>query len=221
MASSICIPTVTFEVPKVQLPFGIELQATADFSKGPPTQCALLASLLLQLAPAMAAMTPLLTVLNVFADLKSFLQGDVTKLVALLGDLTAVIEMLSPLQFLESIKSILLLVIAYLNCFIESLTSLLEFQASIDLSLAVGNPDLQASLQCANGNAGIAIQQMMLSLGPLGPVSCNCFSPLSALQEFPLRLPAISSLQGEKDIEGALKSLSKMLTDLQKVLEAL
>lgn len=220
MGSSGCIPTVTFDVPSIQLPFGIELQAVADFSKGPPTQCAMLSNLLVQLTPAMAAMTPLLNVLSIFALLKDFVQGDVTKIPALVVALEKVIEMVTPLPFVAAVKSILLLIIAYLNCFIETVTGLLEFQASIDLSLAVGNPDLQASLQCASGNASVAIQQMMLSLGPLGPVM-EILKPFISMGGISIALPSVSSLQGEKDIEGALESLSKMLTDLQQVLEAL
>jgi hypothetical protein len=220
LGSSGCIPTVTFDVPSIQLPFGIELQAVADFSKGPPTQCAMLSNLLVQLTPAMAAMTPLLNVLSIFALLKDFVQGDVTKIPALVVALEKVIEMVTPLPFVAAVKSILLLIIAYLNCFIETVTGLLEFQASIDLSLAVGNPDLQASLQCASGNASVAIQQMMLSLGPLGPVM-EILKPFISMGGISIALPSVSSLQGEKDIEGALESLSKMLTDLQQVLEAL
>jgi hypothetical protein len=220
LGSSGCIPTVTFDVPSIQLPFGIELQAVADFSKGPPTQCAMLSNLLVQLTPAMAAMTPLLNVLSIFALLKDFVQGDVTKIPALVVALEKVIEMVTPLPFVAAVKSILLLIIAYLNCFIETVTGLLEFQASIDLSLAVGNPDLQASLQCASGNASVAIQQMMLSLGPLGPVM-EILKPFISMGGISIALPSVSSLQGEKDIEGTLESLSKMLTDLQQVLEAL
>jgi hypothetical protein len=220
LSTSVCVPKISFEVPNVQLPFGIEFQAVADFSKGPPSQCAMLSSLLVQIMPAMAAMSPLIKILNVFAALKDFLPANVLKLPALLDALAEVIAMLDPLPFVAAVKSILLLVIAYLQCFIQTMEGLLEFQASIDLSLAAGNPDLQASLQCASNNASVSIQQLMQSLGPIGPIM-QLVQPFISIAGVPISLPSISDLQGEKDIEQALQSLSTMLTDLQQVLEAI
>lgn len=196
------------------------MQAVADFSKGPPNQCAMLSSLIVQLMPAMAAMTPLLKILNVFAALKNFLPANITALPALLDALAEVIAMLDPLPFVAAVKSILLLVISYLNCFIQTMEGLLAFQASIDLSLAVGNPDLQVSLQCASDNASASIQQLMQSLGPIGPI-IQIIQPFMSIAGLSISVPSVSSLQGAQDIEQTLQSLSKMLTDLQQVVEAI
>ncbi len=186
--SSVCVPMITFDVPSVQLPFGVELQAAADFSKGPPTQCAMLANLLVQLAPALAAMSPVFKILKVFSAMKDFFGPPPNPFKA--GDVVTAIEgvlaMIDPAQFLPVIKSILLLLIAYLNCFIEAMTSLLEFQSRIDLTIAVGNPDLQASLQCASANAATSMQQMVQALGPLGPLSAM----LTQLQQIVQMIPA-------------------------------
>ena len=219
-SAGVCVPRISFDVPSIQLPFGIEMQALADFSKGPPSQCAMLSSLMVQLTPAMAAMSPLLKILNVFSALKDFLPADVTKLPALLDALAEVIAMLDPLPFVAAVKSILLLVIAYLNCFIQTMMGLLEFQASIDLSLAAGNPALQASLQCASNNATVSMQQMMQSLGPLGPIM-ELIKPFMSIAGLSFALPSFSDLQGAQDIEQTLQTLSGMLTDLQQVLEAI
>ena len=196
------------------------MQALADFSKGPPSQCAMLSSLMVQLTPAMAAMSPLLKILNVFSALNDFLPANVTKLPPLLDALAEVIAMLDPFPFVSAVKSILLLVIAYLNCFIQTMMGLLEFQASIDFSLAIGNPALQASLQCASNNATVSMQQLMLSLGPLGPIM-ELVKPFMSVAGLSFALPSISDLQGEQDIEQALQKLSAMLTDLQQVLQAI
>jgi hypothetical protein len=218
--SGVCVPMITFDMPSVQLPFGVELKATADFSKGPPTQCAMLANLLVQLAPALAAMSPVFKILKVFSAMKDFFGPPPNPFKA--GDVVTAIEgvisMIDPAQFLPVIKSILLLLIAYLNCFIEAMTSLLEFQARIDLSIAVGNPDLQASLQCANANAATSMQQMMQALGPLGPVM-ELIQPIIGISGLPINLPKISDLQAEKDVEQALKKLSAMLTQLQQIIQ--
>lgn len=215
-----CVPTISFQIPSIQLPFGIEMQAVADFSKGPPAQCVMLSSLIVQLMPAMAAMAPLLKILNVFAALKNFLPANPTALPALISALEEVIAMLDPAPFAAAVKSILLLVISYLNCFIQTMEGLIEFQASIDLSVAVGNPDLQASLQCASDNASVSIQQLMQSLGPIGPIM-QLIQPFMNIAGLSISLPSVSSLQDGQNIEQALQSLSKMLTDLQQVVEAI
>ncbi len=215
-----CTPTISFDIPSVQLPFGIELQAIADFSKGPPNQCAMLSNLLVQLTPAMAAMSPIITIINVFAALKGFLKlppGDPTAAVAAIE---ALVKLIDPAPFITAVKSILLLVIEYLNCFITTMEGLLAFQASIDLSAAVGNPALQASLQCASENAATSIQQLLQSLGPIGPI-LNLVQPFMSIAGLSIPLPSLSSMQGAQDMEQMLKTLSKTLTDLQQVVEAI
>jgi hypothetical protein len=220
LSSTGCVPTVSFQLPSIELPFGIQMQSVADFSKGPPNQCAMLANLLVQLTPAMAAMAPIITILNVFAAMKGFVQSPLTGGGPLLSALEGVIAMLDPFPFVAAVKSILLLVIGYLECFIQTMEGLLAFQASIDLSVAAGNPALQASLQCASNNAQTSIQQLMQSLGPIGPIM-QLIQPFMSIGNLSIALPSVSSLQGAQDVEQALQSLSKMLTDLQQVVEAI
>jgi len=220
LSSTGCVPTVSFQLPSIELPFGIQMQSVADFSKGPPNQCAMLANLLVQLTPAMAAMAPIITILNVFAAMKGFVQSPLTGGGPLLSALEGVIAMLDPFPFVAAVKSILLLVIGYLECFIQTMEGLLAFQASIDLSVAAGNPALQASLQCASNNAQTSIQQLMQSLGPIGPIM-QLIQPFMSIGNLSIALPSVSSLQGAQDVEQALQSLRKMLTDLQQVVEAI
>lgn len=218
--ASATIPMTLFDVPSIQLPFGIEMQALADFSKGPPTQAAMVSSLLAQVMPAMAAMAPVLNLLSVFSALKDFASDPLVKGPPLVTALEKVLEMLDPLPFVTAVKSILLLVIAYLESFIQTMSGLLAFQSSIDLSIAAGNPNLLASLQLASSNASVSMQQLMLSLGPLAPV-------MSLIQTFvsaggvPIALPSIADLKAEKDVAKALQTLSGMLSTLQQALEAL
>jgi hypothetical protein len=219
LASSSYISATPFPVPSVQLPFGIEMQALADYSKGAPTEASMVSSLLVQTMPAMAAMSPLLNLLNVFSALKDFL-GDPLKLPPLIAALEKVIAMLDPVPFAAAVKSILLLVISYLKTFIQSVTGLLAYQASIDFSIAAGNPALQASLQAASTNASASIEQLMLTLGPIAPVM-DLVKPFLSLSGISIDLPSVSGLQGEKDVQKVLVSLGGMLSDLQQVLEAI
>jgi hypothetical protein len=220
--SSSLVTTTLFQVPTVQLPFGVEMQALADYSKGPPTQAGMLSSLLTQVMPAMAAMSPILTVLNTLSALKDFAQDPLNplKVAALVTALGNAIGLINPAEFVVAIKSILQLVIGYLEAFIQTMSGLLAFQASIDLSIAQGNPDLMASLQQSSNNASVSIQQLMLSLGPIAPVM-TLIQPFIAISGASIALPSIASLQGEKDVAKAVQTLGTMLADLQQALEAL
>jgi hypothetical protein len=169
--------------------------------------------------PAMAAMSPLLNLLNVFSALKDFL-GDPLKLPPLIAALEKVIAMLEPVPFAAAVKSILLLVISYLKTFIQTMTGLLAYQASIDFSIAAGNPALQASLQTASSNASAAIEQLMITLGPIAPIM-DMVKPFLSLGGVSIDLPSVSSLQGENDVQQAMVTLGGMLNDLQQVLEAI
>jgi hypothetical protein len=219
LASS-TIPLTLFDVPSVQLPFGIEMQALADFSKGPPTQASMVSSLLSQVMPAMAAMTPVLSLLNVFSALKDFASDPLGNAGPLIAALENALKLLDPLPFVEAVKSILLLVIAYLQSFIQTMSGLLAFQSSIDFSIAAGNPNLLASLQQASNNASVSIQQMMLSLGPLAPVM-TLIQTFIGVAGISIALPSIADLKAEKDTAQALQTLSSMLSTLQQALEGL
>jgi hypothetical protein len=223
MSTMICTPKISFQVPNVSLPFGAQFQAVADFSKGPPSQCAMLSSLLVQITPALAAMNPILQILQVFSAMLNFVKSPLTSAGEAISAITNIIEMITPATFVPPVKSILLLVVGYLECFVQTMEGLLEIQGSIDLSIAAGNPDLTASLQCASNNVQVSISQLMQSLGPIGPILelVQPFISIIGSVGISIPLPSISSLQGSQDIEGALKTLSTMLTDLQQVLEAI
>jgi len=195
------------------------MQGFADFSKGPPSQCAMLSSLMVQIMPAMAAFSPIIKIIGILQAVKGLvaIPPDISGFTA---KLEAVLNLIDPLPMVAAVKSILLLVITYLQCFIQTMEGLLEFQASIDLSVAVGNPDLQASLQCASNNASVSIQQVMQSLGPIGPLM-ELIQPLMSIAGLSFALPSFSSLQAAQDIEQTLQTLSTTLTDLQQVVEAI
>src|SRR5437764_9360463 len=60
---------------KIQLPTGGSIQAFADISKGIPTDCALTFSLMIQIAPFLAATECLLKVLKLLKPLIDVIQG--------------------------------------------------------------------------------------------------------------------------------------------------
>jgi len=226
LASPSLIPCI--EIPQthtfqVRLPFGGALQSFANFADGPPTDCALIHSLMLQVMPALGGMTCFLNVLNVVKALKEFASS--ANPLGSLGDLvTATEKMLGCLNVFTNIPSmvgdILRLIIAYLRCFIHAVESILEFQAQIDLNAAQGNPVMLASLSCAQKNASTSIAQLMQALTVIGPLM-DVLKPIIELGPVPVSLPSFQDVSAAKDIDSMLKSLDSVLNDLQQVADAL
>lgn len=209
---------------------GIELQAVADFSQGPPTNCALLTNLIAQLMPTLAGLTCIFKILGVVAALQQALGGltkvppdfsGIPKVLSAIGAMTECLDMLiPPLGLYLMIKDILQLIIEYLKCFLDAIKSILNFQVGIDLSVAQGNPDLLASLQCASGNADAAMGQLMQAIGPIGPLFSMVqtfigFTPLS------IQMPSLSAITGASNIVEAVNQMDAMLGQLQQIVTAI
>ena len=165
-----CIDLPDLPPMKIQLPFGVELSAVADFSKGPPSNCTLIQSLMVQLSPALAGMACIFKMLNVFLQLSKMASVKtpldvvsgivkVAQAAAQLGECFAF-----PLQIVCMIVDILKMIIAFLLCIIEAVESLLRFRIGIDFSLTAGNPTLLASLTCAQSNADASSEQLRKAL---------------------------------------------------------
>ncbi len=209
---------------------GIELQAVADLSKGPPTDCALLHNLIVQLMPTLAGLNCILKILNVIGALEGFLTafpnpvavaskaGDV---LAAIGDMSDCLGMvLGPIPMIETIKDILLLIISYLECFVAAIRSILDFQVGIDLNAAQGNPALLASLQCASDNAETSMQQMLMALGPIAPLF-KMVQPLIKISQLPITLPDIGAITGASNVKSAVDQLDQTLIQLKQVLSSI
>ncbi len=225
-SATICVEIPQISIPTVSLPMGIELQAVADFSKGPPTNCALLQNLMVQLMPALAGLTCIFKILGVIAALEKFMQNPVnpssaTGVLTAIGDMGECITSIIPgTALFEMIKSILLLVIEYLKCFVEAIKSVLDFQVGIDLNGAAGNPALLQSLQCASDNAATTMQQMMMALAPIQPLF-KMLEPVIKLSNLPIQLPSIADITGAKDVAEAVDKLDAMLTEMQQIVASI
>ena len=148
--------------------------------------------------------------------------GDLTSR-KLIPALAAAIELIDPLSFVAPVKSILLLIIQYLLCFTSTMEGLLATQASIDLSIAEGNPDLLASLTCASDNVNASMSAVLQSLGPLGPLLQTVQPLISIASSAGVSFPVLTipDLSGAQDMEQTLKTLSQTLTDAQQVISAI
>jgi hypothetical protein len=222
----ICVEIPAISIPSISLPMGIELQAIADFSKGPPTNCALLSNLMVQLMPTLAGLTCIFKILNVIGALEKFVSGplnpnNVKGVLDAIGGMSECLSFITgPAVLFETIKDILLLIIGYLKCFVDAIKSILDFQAGIDLNAAQGNPDLLASLQCANDNANTSMQQMMMSLGPIGPLF-TMIQPIIGLSGLSIELPSVAGLAGASSVAESVDQLDAMLTELQQIMASI
>jgi len=208
---------------QIRLPFGGALQSFANFADGPPTDCALIHSLVLQLMPTLGGMTCFLNVLSVVKALKDFASSP--NPLGSLGELvTAINKMLGCFNVFTNIPSmigdILRLIIAYLRCFIRAVESILEFQAGIDLNAAQGNPVMLASLSCAQKNAGTSLAQLMQALSVIEPLM-EMLKPIMELGPVSVTLPSFQDVSAAKDLDTALKNLDKVLLELQQAADLL
>ncbi|HUD49021.1 MAG TPA: hypothetical protein VMR33_19475 [Candidatus Baltobacteraceae bacterium] len=156
----------------ISLPFGITLNAMPDYSKGPPTNLAIVQSLFVQLSPALAGMSCIFKMLNFIMVFQNLGPTNFLSTVPKIAEAAlALSECFSfPTEIVVMIVDILLTIITFLLGIIEEVEGLLNAQLSINLDAAAGNPALQASLTCAQNNLATTSAQLQLSLGLIAPI---------------------------------------------------
>lgn len=237
-----CIELPNLPPMNITLPFGVQLSAVADFSKGPPSNCTLIQSLMVQLSPALAGMACIFKMLNVFVELSKITNPlnvpsgivNVAKAAAELAEC-----FLFPAQIVCMIVGILNMIISFLLCIIEAVESLLNFRLGIDFSLTAGNPTLLATLTCAQNNADassaqlmqalqlieplLAVIQPILSLAPSvpGPINDVIKAIPNAIASIGAALGGGSVSAGVPGAEGPLQVLESIRADLSEFQTAL
>ena len=100
---------------------------------------------------------------------------------------------LGPCPIVSMVRDILRLILSYINCMIEAIESLLNFQLGIDLNAANGNPVLLDTLVCAQNNAETSMGSLndaMTGIMPLIDLVNIC---LSIVGQDPIELPDLSA----------------------------
>jgi hypothetical protein len=159
-------------MPSLTLPIGGTLQGVADITRGIPTDCSMSFSLMLQLAPIMASMQCLLSILKFLGDLEN---ASVTSLPgAILDGLKALktcTGMVLPTGLFCFVRDLLALIARMLLCAVDALESVLNILGGLQLQIAdaqaSGNAELLAALQCAQQNAQNAADGTMQALQPI------------------------------------------------------
>jgi hypothetical protein len=237
-----CIELPDLPPMNITLPFGVQLNAVADFSKGPPSNCTLIQSLMVQLSPALAGMACIFKMLKVFLEL-SKITNPLNVPSGIVNVAKAATELaecfLFPAQIVCMIVGILKMIISFLLCIIEAVESLLNFRLGIDFSLTAGNPTLLATLTCAQNNADASsaqLRQALLLIEPLliaiQPILSMAPSVPGPINDVIKAIPnAIASIRAALDggsvsvavpgAEGPLQVLQTIRADLSEFQAAL
>lgn len=239
-----CLKLPETEVITIPLPFGAELKSILDASK-PPSDCAVVHSLMLQLMPLLASMTCLLKMLKVMAAAEEVLKplkegispttpvdvlsAVVTKVLPALADLSKCFLVFDPCQIARMISAILGLLLRFLMCFVQAVESILNFQVGIDLDSAEGNPVLLAALTCAQDNAQTSLMNLQQALEVVQPL-LDMISPLLELAGVPaIELPPMELESGSlaelfaqgKDPLAPVKDVLGVLAEAKKTVDAI
>ncbi|MCA9875792.1 MAG: hypothetical protein KC441_19105 [Anaerolineales bacterium] len=223
-----CVPVPDAKTITIPLPMGIELRSLTDISKGPPSDCALAHSLMLQISPLLGGMACLLHILEVVKALKSFAEspnplGSLGDLATATAKAASCFVLLDPVKLCQMVKGILAVILAYIGCLIEAFESIWNFQVGIDLNAAQGNPVLLASLSCAQSNAETSLNSLMQSMEGVQPLIDMVNIIMEIIGQDPIELspmatPSLSDLaegvdplQPVKDVRDVIQAVHDAL----------
>ena len=221
---------------KLRLPTGGTFKAFADISKGIPTDCSLTFSLMLQLAPFLAAIEcplKILKLLKPLIEIVNSLPGiPPVKAIKEFGeaavDLTesCILKIAVPeLAIIPFIQDLLCLILKVLRCFRSQMKSLLNIMGPLTLQLqtaqADGNDELVATIQCAQKNAETQATQLMNSLGPVG-VLLDLAGPLFGIAGVQaIQLPSLGSATDLNTLRSVVQSIQSVEATIQIAADAL
>ncbi len=217
------------EIPSIKLVGGAELRAFLDMSKGMPNNCSVTMSLMAQISPLLASLSPLIQIVGVIEAIGNFAKNPLVNapdLVAKISELAQLFASFTPAQIAVTIAGVLKLLVSFLECVITMLSSSISFQAEIagirgeyDLDLNPPSLVLQASLDCAEANAELALEQASAMMGPVEPLLA-IVGTLSSLAGISLDLPS-TDLSASADASAAIEALEDAVGGLKAALDSL
>jgi hypothetical protein len=222
---NLCPPFPNPQPFSIPLPFGGTLTSIVDPSKGPPTDCTLAHSLMLQVMPMLSGLTCMLNVLNVIKAIENCVQAKpipfaegVPDLLTAIGKLTNCFGFFNPADILAMIKAILLMVLSYLNCMLTAMESILKLKAGIAVSSEGGTPLLLQTLNCSSDNADIAMSSMMSSMGAIQPLM-DLINMIGQIVGLSITMPSLSlSVTSGQD---PLEPIRDFVSTLQEIAQAI
>lgn len=193
----------------IPVPFGAELKAITDPSKGPPSDCAIVHSLMLQLMPMLSGFACILKILNVLTAIKKVFKSSPPfidpgavfgkdGLLDSIAKLSDCIPMVNPAPWLHMIKAILQMILSYIGCLIQGFESIRNFKVGIDLNAEGGTPLLLNTLDCAKGNGDTSLASLMSAMEPVMSL-LTVLSPITSLAGIDLSSMSFSGGAGGGD----------------------
>jgi hypothetical protein len=187
----------------IPTPFGIELKSITDLSKGVPSNCAIVHSLMLQLAPMLAGFSCVLKILGVIGALQKFAKSPLTESGGLLKAIDKAADCIglpiNPKPWLDMIKGILQVILAYIGCLIQAFESIRNFKVGIDLDAEGGTPLLLNTLDCAKGNGDTSLASLMEAMSAIEPLMQIIDTITGIVPGINLGLPKLSLTSGGDD----------------------
>jgi hypothetical protein len=209
----------------VSLPLGGSLSAMGDFSVGTPSNCTMTFNLLVQITPMLASIACLIKILGVVGALKDVFSSLPTPdLGKLFSAIDAAVECIADvtvpiIPFVQTIIDILKLIVSFLTCFIDELTSIANIQVGIDLNAAQGDPDLLAALQCAQANAQTSMDNLNNGIAGLQPL-ISMVSTLAGIAGVQINLALAPPPAGSNPLE-AIAHLKATVDNLNQIVQSL
>jgi hypothetical protein len=166
---------------KVDLPFGGSINAMVDMSKGIPNDCSMNYSLMLQMAPLLAALEcpmkilkllkPLIDIIKAVPSLDPIKIGEaMPEFVEAAVEVTACFVAFAKVPIM--VMDLLKLIRSVLRCLLGQLRTIRNAMNGLALRLgeAEGRPELRAQLECAQQNLATQAAAMNSSIEPIAGV---------------------------------------------------
>ena len=225
---------------RVRLPNGGEFKAFADISKGIPNDCSLSLNLMVQLAPLLANMKCILSVVGLVKpvmDLLDALGPPIPNIPKALGAVpevatkfkafvdSCIAPFLPPyLPIAQFLVDLLSLILKLLKCVISQLKTILEMMSGITLRIneaqAAGNTELAQVLECARKNVALSAEHTASSMAPLSSIM-DLIAPLLELFGQSLTIPGPGSTEDVQALQTMIQTLEDLVTNIQAVVDIL
>jgi hypothetical protein len=209
---------------KVTLPTGGSMNAFVDMSKGIPNDCSMNFNLMLQMAPLLAALECPMKMLKLLKPLVDIINGlpapPSPKVIKDFAD--AAIELAPCFGAIAAVpamvKDLLCLVRSVLNCLLGELRTVRDLMNGLSLRLgeAEGNPDLLATLECAQDNAAASMQSLTQAIDPIAGI-LGLISTVAGVAGMKLDITLVPPAGPPED----LAALDALIATLQTAVDAI
>jgi hypothetical protein len=215
----------------ITLPTGGSIKSIADASQGIPSDCAMVFSLMVQIAPLLASMECLVKVLKLLKPLIDIVTNlpvppvkAVQEFVKAAVDLAPCFLVPTPASMIPFVRDILCLIIKVLNCLLGQLETLVGLMGGLQLQLdaarAAGNFELEQTLKCAQENAQASADGLNKAIEPVG-VILQLVGPFMSIAGLgPIQMPQLGSQTDLQAVTQTIQTLRSLVGTIQVAVDA-